>query len=249
MTTAKDKAATPSFWHRKTLTGMTLEDAYSKMDAKLDAKAYKPVKIGGQNFTDIKPPYVYEMMTDIFGPLGIGWGFETTEQTYVGSRTYKSSSNREVTEHYATAAVVPWYRLADSDERFSWGPVPGGAKNSERNYAESGAVTNALGKALSFLGAQRHIYKDADPTAPPVDADDDPPAYLEFMETAEQLIADARKNKTVEALKKATDGASGVKSLAAQLAAMSEAERTAVAAAAAGSVESVTPDDENEIPF
>ena len=151
-----------SIWDKLTQTGITLAEAYKRLDRDLGKTAYKPVKIGGKEFTDIQPPYVYEVLAECFGPCGIGWGFEVEQVEYLGSRSYKSKSGNDVTEHGASAMVRVWYALSDAD-RYSWGPVPGGAKNSERAYAASGAVTNAIGKAFSFLGVQRHIYKNGAP--------------------------------------------------------------------------------------
>lgn len=209
-------------WDRQTLTGKSLREVYAEIDKHMGDTAYKPVTIGGQSFTDIKPPYVYELMSDLFGPLGIGWGFEVTSAEYIGFRTYKSKSGKDATEHSAAACVAPWYRLADSEERYCWGPVTGGAKNSERQYAESGAITNALSKALSFLGVQRHIYKDSDPTMQPAEEEAAKlkAAYSDLITTAKQSGNDA-------ALKSAMGDPADGRAAFAIFEAASEAERSA----------------------
>lgn len=202
-------------WDKLTLAGMTLADAYREIDRHMDDKAYKPVTIGGRQFTDIKPNWMYELIDECFGPCGIGWGFDVTSREYIGFRTYTSKSNKEVTEHAASADVLLWYILADGT-RGAYGPVPGGAKNSERQYAESGAVTNAVGKALSFMGAQRHIYKNADPAGTEPEFD----AAAEFK----RLMTLAKDNETIDAVKERL-GAEDVKAALAIYSAMSDEER------------------------
>jgi hypothetical protein len=147
----------------KTLTGITLGEAYARIDADLGAKAYSEIATGGKKLTDIKPPYVYEMMSELFGPLGIGWGYELLEHEYIGSRQYKAQSGKTITEHGASATVRCWYAL-EGGVVITIGSMTGGSKNSERNYAESGAITNAIGKCLSMFGVQRHIYKNEEAT-------------------------------------------------------------------------------------
>lgn len=160
-------------WDLLTLTGMTLREAYARIDADLGPDAYKKLggSGGGKELTDIKSPYVYECMAECFGPIGLGWGFDLREHEYLGVRHYKAKSGRDMTEHGASATVDCWYAIqspegpmAQTSYKVFIGTATGGAKNSERNYAESGAITNAIGKCLSFLGVQRHIYKESDPT-------------------------------------------------------------------------------------
>jgi hypothetical protein len=151
-----------NIWNAKTLADITLAEAYKRIDRDLGKGAYSPVTIGGRSFTDIKPPYVYDLMAECFGPLGIGWGFEVTENEYLGTRSYKAKSGNDIVEHGCRAAIVVWVKTADGHTA-TWGPVSGGSKNSERVYAESGAITNAIGKSLSFFGVQRHIYKNGSP--------------------------------------------------------------------------------------
>ena len=190
-------ASTKTVWDALTLTGISLAEVYAAIDCDLGTNAYKDFTgTGGFRGTDIKPPFVYEVLADCFGPCGIGWGFEVKELTYVGSRTYKTQAGKERVAHYAGCRILPWYRLAEaapfSDEtgRVELPESTGGSENAERQYAEQGAITNALGKALSYLGMQRHIYKN-EPAPEAVE----PEAPVEMMTPAQRRDIFARSKE------------------------------------------------------
>lgn len=227
-----------SVWDRKTLTGLTLKDALAQLDRDMGKAAYKPVKAQGRTFTDIHPHHSYALLDEVFGPLGIGWGFTVEQLEYVGFRTYKSkTSGNEITEHIACATVRCWYVL-DDGTRAEWGPVPGGSKNGERNYAEQGAVTNAVGKGFSFLGLQRHVYKNE--PAPEVETriTDEPMPDV----TAQWAVVVAgyktsaeRKGRVMAALGNPASGAEALGVFAGK----SEAERGLIEKLAKGEIESL----------
>ena len=149
---------TTTIWDRKTLTGKTLAEVYSAIDADLGKGAY--AGIFGTNLTDIKPPFVYELLTECFGPCGIGWGYDVLSSEYQGSEEKTSKKGREYVEFYATARVVNWYRLPDDESPVLVPESVGGSANEVRHYAMQGAITNAVGNGWSRFGVQRHIYKN-----------------------------------------------------------------------------------------
>ena len=214
-------------WEEQTLTGITLGEAYKRIDKDLGKDAYKEMRIGNAMFTDIKPPFVYEILSECFGPCGIGWGFDVHDIEYLGTRQYKAKSGRTVTEHGARCTATVWYAREDGSQ-VTWGPVPGSAKNEERGYAESGCVTNAIGKAFSFLGVQRHIYKNSEPvTQTEEEAEHDAEAEFARMATL------AKDNSTGDAVMAALGVAKKADAKAAFVAA-DEATRQEVWAAANG---------------
>lgn len=168
----------------RTLTGLTLAEVRKEVDRDLGPNAYAPIP--GTNLTDIKPAFVTELLNDVFGPPGIGWGAEVLEKAYVGSTDKRSAKGREYTEHYATATVRNWFAVRNPEDPKNPIRVPidessGGSSNEVAHYAMQGAKTNAGGNGWKQFGVQAHIYKnEAAPrriTAKPEAAEPRPGAY------------------------------------------------------------------------
>ncbi len=135
----------------KTLTGLTLKDLAVKLDEELPADAYSPVP-GGADLTDIDPGYMRKVLTQTFGICGVGWGY----QYDVADLGYEPSKR-------GTSAVLRrlefWYVLVDQGNQSRVTiPASGGSDNSSAAYALKGAITNALGNAVSNLGFQESVY-------------------------------------------------------------------------------------------
>lgn len=147
----------------KTLTGLTLEDAYTRLDRLLPDNAYKAIT-GGKgaklDLTDIQPAFLPELLTELFGFIGWGWGFDVkmsdTKAEMVKRKDY------EELEYLASCTITPWYRVLNEKGEIlfcSLPTTPGANKNTSQEWAEKGAVTNALGTAWSFAGYQKSVYK------------------------------------------------------------------------------------------
>ncbi len=135
----------------KTLTGLTLKELAVKLDEELPADAYSGVP-GGADLTDIDPGYMRKVLTQVFGICGIGWGY----QYDVADLGYEPSKR-------GTSAVLRrlefWYVLVDQGNQTRVViPASGGSDNSNAAYALKGAITNALGNAVSNLGFQESVY-------------------------------------------------------------------------------------------
>lgn len=149
----------------RTLTGLTLDEALKRLQAKLEPAAYKQVEGGGAKFTDIKPAWLTEVLTQVFGICGIGWNYWFDEPE-VTATAQKSSKGREYIDydaqikmgHLIYVLTLPDGRLIESD------PIraTGGSNNENQEYAIRGAVTNMLGMAASKLTWQLSIYKGQD---------------------------------------------------------------------------------------
>ena len=148
-----------------TLNGILIDEAIKRLDAQLDAGAYKEIRGGkGQKLglTDINPGYVPPVMTEIFGPFGFGWGFDVVED---GVDLVKVERNNGYIddEWRAHCKVSAWYRLAPENDMTNTfivklPAIPGASANSQREWATKGAITNALGTSLFFLGWQASVY-------------------------------------------------------------------------------------------
>ncbi len=112
-------------------------------------------------FTDIVPQWRYKIMTEVYGPCGIGWKFEIeklwTEQGVDGG----------VMAHARVAVYTYTYRDAGDPE---WSePIPGVGSSMlianehaglhANNEAFKMAVTDALGTALKMLGVASDVYE------------------------------------------------------------------------------------------
>lgn len=143
-----------------TLTGKDLLEAFKALDDELPAAAYKAIG-GGKGerlgLTDIVPAYLPEKLLELFGPLGFGWTFGISK---LESTLGKDRNGGDVWT--ANALVdVSYMAIYESgkeilSEKFS---APGGSDNSKREWAEKGAITNALGTAWFFAGYQLSVYK------------------------------------------------------------------------------------------
>jgi hypothetical protein len=143
-----------------TLTGLTLAQVAEKLDTELPKDAYTAVP-GAAGLTDIDPNYMRKVLNETFGMCGIGWGYSYEPGDLivaVEERKIKAGGVRRV--HVASLKRLRlWYKLN--------GPAAihicdvyasGGSDNDVEGYAMSGAITNAIGKAVSNLGFQESVY-------------------------------------------------------------------------------------------
>ena len=144
----------------KTLTGMTLEEVSVRLDEQLPQDAYKPVP-GGADLTDIDPNHMRKVLNEVFGVCGFGWGYDYDAST-IRSRTdvRTNRSGKEYTVIIVTLSFLElWYKLVIDDEVLVCNvPATGSSENSNDAYALKGALTNAIGNAVSNIGFQQSVY-------------------------------------------------------------------------------------------
>jgi hypothetical protein len=143
-----------------TLTGLKLAQVAEKLDAELPKDAYTAVP-GAAGLTDIDPGYMRKVLTEIFGMCGIGWGYSYEPNDLVVTveeRTNKENKKRRV--HVASLKrLCLWYKLNGTGVVHICNVyASGGSDNDVEGYAMSGAITNAIGKAVSNLGFQESVY-------------------------------------------------------------------------------------------
>ena len=119
-----------------------------------DPRATKPfTRSGGFRGTQIDPAWRLQMMTEAFGPVGQGWGYEQVEWTVI--------------ERMVFACVRAWYRDPATGEKCFTGPQWGGTELMRRrrdggeepnDEAFKMSVTDALGKCLLEVGLAADIY-------------------------------------------------------------------------------------------
>ncbi|MBN2116316.1 MAG: hypothetical protein JW730_07090 [Anaerolineales bacterium] len=152
----------------KTLTGMSMNQVYEHLDRELPAGAYKEIKGShgkdGKPLTDIDPNYATDVLNEIFGVCGVGWGYDYDSHDLsltVETRKTRSGDTRRVCTAILSRMSF-WYKLLDDQEVKSFVIVAGGASdNDDEAYAIKGATTYALGNAISKLGWQKSVYQGA----------------------------------------------------------------------------------------
>lgn len=140
----------------KSLTGFDLKQIESELDRELPADAYSAVP-GGANLTDIDPGYMRDELNRLFGICGIGWGYhyDVADVEYEIVKRGQGTTNSAILKK-----LVVWFKLADGSggEHRLEVPSSGGSLNDNAGYALSGAITNAIGKAVSNIGFQKSVY-------------------------------------------------------------------------------------------
>ncbi|CAO3409596.1 hypothetical protein [Azospirillum largimobile] len=118
-----------------------------------DPKATKPfTRSGGFRGTQIDPTWRFQMMTEVFGPIGKGWGYEQVDWT--------------IAERMIFICARVWYIDPESKEKCFTGPQWGGTEMvRRRNGMEMPddecfkmSMTDAVGKCLLQLGLAADVY-------------------------------------------------------------------------------------------
>ncbi len=143
----------------KTLTGYTIAEAIGKLDEELPPEAYKSVP-GGADLTDIDPNHMRRVLNDVFGLAGYGWGYKyDPDHVYSRVEEHNTKSGKRTRVVAVVKHLEFWYRLMVDGKPYT-GVIPatGASKNSEDAYALKGALTNAIGNAVSNIGFQLSVY-------------------------------------------------------------------------------------------
>jgi hypothetical protein len=118
-----------------------------------DPKATKPfTRSGGFRGTQIDPTWRFQMMTEVFGPIGKGWGYEQVDWT--------------IAERMIFICARVWYIDPETKEKCFTGPQWGGTEMvRRRNGMEMPddecfkmSMTDAVGKCLLQLGLAADVY-------------------------------------------------------------------------------------------
>lgn len=144
-----------------------------------DKEFTKPVNQRG-GYTSITPQYQMQEATKVFGPYGLGWGFDSIEMDYSAIESLG----------LVIVKAVFFYELDGKRGSFpinnTW-PVKQGSR-VDSDFAKK-AETNTMGKALSKLGFNADVFM----------GQFDDPNYVEEvtnkknMEKAEDKIAEQAK--------------------------------------------------------
>lgn len=144
-------------------------------------EAKKPIEAGRlKGFTDINPMWRFKRLTEVFGPVGIGWKFVITDKQIVPGADGVVS---------AFVDILLFYKL---NGEWSEGiPGTGGsafvAKESKGLYTSDEcfkmALSDAIGTACKALGMSADIYFSKD-RSKYTTAQDEPETKMETFEDA-----------------------------------------------------------------
>lgn len=143
-----------------TLTGLSLTELAAKLDEELPKDAYSAVP-GGAGLTDIDPNWMRKVLNATFGLCGVGWCYTYAPEDMQTSNEVRTTSSGGKRRVYAASLrrLRFWYRLKSGDDVILCEvDASGGSENSLESYAMKGAITNALGNAVSNLGFQESVY-------------------------------------------------------------------------------------------
>lgn len=148
----------------KTLIGLDLFEAFKRLDNQLPAGAYKQIqggKGGKLGLTDIVPAFLPELLLELFGPIGLGWGF-TIEEMVVAENKVERKGGYTDTEYQARCRLSSWYAYRTNDiiANSTLISATGASTNTQVEWAMKGAITNALGTAWFFAGYQLSVHKN-----------------------------------------------------------------------------------------
>jgi hypothetical protein len=119
-----------------------------------DPKAVKPITGKQYKGNSPKPHWLVRRATEVFGPCGIGWGFEVKESQYTPTEAGVL--------HSATIRVwYDWQGKRGVVEHVGGTPASGKRQSGQVFYDEDAAkksVTDGLVKALSMIGFAADIF-------------------------------------------------------------------------------------------
>lgn len=131
---------------------------------KTDPDATKKANVNGQNITSINGVHMVKRATEIFGPIGIGWGAEVITERYdQGGGVIDKEGRHLGNEISHTVHIKLWYiKDGKRGEVEAYGCTPfvyrskwGTTTDME---APKKSFTDAMKKALSGLGFSADVY-------------------------------------------------------------------------------------------
>lgn len=121
-------------------------------------KDYK--RTGGFAGTGIRPQWRLQIMTEVFGPIGKGWGYEV-RRIWREAWAAKTPEYPEGTCQCVYAEVDAWYMLGD-EKCFTGSQIGGTIVDRTPDEAYKMSITDALGKCLTAIGVAADVYLDAE---------------------------------------------------------------------------------------
>lgn len=134
---------------------------------KTDTSATKESSHGGRKQTSIDGYWMIRRATELFGPLGIGWGYEILEERWDEGAPFNTAKDGEepriVTAKTHTAKVRFWYKLNEQcGELVQYGHTPAVYRSKygaiDDGEAPKKSLMDAIKKSLSMLGFAADVF-------------------------------------------------------------------------------------------
>ncbi|MEB6336379.1 hypothetical protein [Serratia rhizosphaerae] len=144
-----------------------------------DPRYTKPIEGAGYVGTSINSEYMFMRATEIFGPIGTGWGFDIVEEKMIagapmseavfeggkiiGNRILRDADGSILFEQNHSLQVEFWYVLNGTKGRVTaYGATPYMYKTKRGFMADSEvmkkSLTDAIKKSLSMLGFSADVF-------------------------------------------------------------------------------------------
>ncbi|MBI6621163.1 hypothetical protein YA0783_22960 [Pseudomonas corrugata] len=134
---------------------------------KTDTRFTKDAKVGGQQITSLNGTAMIMKATEIFGPVGIGFGWKVTEERFdkgaemfVGEGDKRASLGFELNH---TVKILFWFKIdGERGELEQYGCTPYLYKSkfgtTTDGEAPKKSLTDAIKKSLSMLGFSADVF-------------------------------------------------------------------------------------------
>ncbi|MEM8271278.1 hypothetical protein Q4R99_19910 [Morganella morganii] len=151
-----------------------------KQVQRTDPRFTKPLEGAGFQGTSINSNYMFMRATEIFGPVGEGWGYEVVEEKFLDGKPLTEpvmENNKQVALRYLRDAdgslfceqnhsikIQFWYRSKDGERCYfeSYGATPYRYQTQYGIKVDSEVIkkslTDAIKKALSMLGFSSDVF-------------------------------------------------------------------------------------------
>lgn len=169
---------------------------WSKVD-KTDPQYTKAAKVGGQNITSLNGTAMIMKATEVFGPAGIGFGWNVIDERFdKGAEMFSGDGDKRVSlgfELNHTVKIQFWFKIdGERGEIEQYGCTPYLYKSkygtSTDGEAPKKSLTDAIKKALSMLGFSADVFMGMF----------DDPSYVEIRqeeEAADRVITQAAEEE------------------------------------------------------
>lgn len=139
------------------MKNMEIWDQVKKTDLKWTKESS-----GGAGLTSINGMYCTMRATELFGPCGLGWGYEVLEERIDDGVQQKHQSGDYVTKTH-TIKIKLWYKVGeDRGEIVHFGHTPYIMRSKHGAYQDDEApkksLTDAIKKCLSMIGVGADIH-------------------------------------------------------------------------------------------
>lgn len=131
---------------------------------KTDPAATKSAKVNGQQITSISGQHMIKRATEVFGPVGIGWGWRVVEERFdQGGEIRNDKGDLLGYEVGHTVRIALWFMLdGNRGEVEQYGCTPFTYKSkwgmTTDTEAPKKSLTDAVKKSLAMLGFSADIF-------------------------------------------------------------------------------------------